>query len=211
MIEDATQRGYPLSEVFNGLRWIVRSGSSWRMMPRDLPHWYVIYQQTQRWIKAKVFESIVNDLPSALRIAEGRHEMTSAAIFDSWTLQSSVESGGRAGYDGAKRRKGNKVHGAVVTLWHLLALYVTAVDERDRAQVVDLAKRAYAETGETVKIAYVDQKHTGENAADTAEEHKIKLEVVKLPTAKRGFVLLPRRSRDRTKLWLCVPFSPLVA
>jgi transposase len=57
MTEDATQRGYPLSEVFNALRWIVRSGSSWRMMPRDLPRWYVIYQQTQRWIKAKIFDS----------------------------------------------------------------------------------------------------------------------------------------------------------
>jgi transposase len=50
-----------------------------------------------------------------------------------------------------------------------------------------------AETGETVEIAYVDQGYTGEDAADAAEEHGIKLEVVKLPTAKRGFVLLPRR------------------
>ena len=49
------------------------------------------------------------------------------------------------------------------------------------------------ETGETIEIAYVDQGYTGENAADAAEEHGIKLEVVKLPTAKRGFVLLPRR------------------
>src|SRR5882672_11470291 len=59
MTEDAPQRDFPLREVFNGLRWIVRSGSSWRLMPHDLPPWYVIYQQTQRWIKAKVFESLV--------------------------------------------------------------------------------------------------------------------------------------------------------
>ena len=193
MTEDAPQRDFPLREVFNGLRWIVRSGSSWRLMPHDVPPWYVVYQQAQRWIKAKVFESLVHDLRAVLRIAEGRQEKPTAAIIDSRTLQSTVESGSRAGYDGAKRRKGNKVHLAVDTLGHLLALCVTAADEQDRAQVAELAERVQAETGETVEIAYVDQGYTGENAADAAEGHGIKLEVVKLPTAKRGFVLLPRR------------------
>src|SRR5688500_11859613 len=103
------------------------------------------------------------------------------------------ESGARAGYDGAKRRKGSKVHLAVDTLGHLLALCVTAADEQDRAQVSELAKRVQEETGETVEIAFVDQGYTGENATDAAEEHGIKLEVAPLPTAKRGFVLLPRR------------------
>jgi transposase len=128
-----------------------------------------------------------------LRIAEGRQEMPTASIFDSRTMQSTVESGARAGYDGAKRRKGNKVHFAVDTLGHLLALCVTAANEQDRAQVSELAERVQTETGETVEIAYVDQGYTGENAADAAAEHGIQLEVVKLPEAKRGFVLLPRR------------------
>lgn len=193
MTEDAPQRDFPLREVFNGLRWIVRTGAQWRLMPHDLPPWQVVYQQSQRWIKAGVFESLVYDLRAVLRIAEGRKESPTAAIIDSRTLQSTPESGARAGYDGAKRRKGSKVHLAVDTLGHLLALCVTAADEQDRAQVSELAKRVQEETGETVEIAFVDQGYTGENAADAAEEHGIKLEVVKLPTAKRGFVLLPRR------------------
>src|SRR4029450_2203753 len=193
MTEDAPQRDFPLREVFNGLRWIIRSGSSWRLMPHDLPPWHVVYQQTQRWIKAKVFESLVHDLREVLRIAEGRKEKPTAAIFDSRTLQSTVESGSRAGYDGAKRRKGNKVHLAVDTLGHLLALRVTAADEQDRAQVAELAERVQAETGETGEIAHGDQGYTGENAADAAQDHGIKLEVVKLPQAKRRFARLPRR------------------
>lgn len=193
MTEDAPQRDYPLREVFNGLRWMARGGSSWRMMPHDLPPWYVVYQQMRRWLKAGVFEALVHDLRAVLRIADGRQEMPTASIFDSRTMQSTVESGARAGYDGAKRRKGNKVHLAVDTLGHLLALCVTAANEQDRAQVAELAERVQAETGETVEIAYVDQGYTGENAADAAAEHGIQLEVVKLPTAKRGFVLLPRR------------------
>ena len=193
MTEDAPQREYPLREVFNGLRWMVRSGATWRMMPNDLPPWNVVYQQMQRWIKAQVFEAIANDLRAVLRIAEGRNEQPTAAIFDSRTLQSTPESGARAGYDGAKRRKGNKVHLAVDTLGHLLALHVTSTDQQDRAQVAELAKRVQEETAETVEVAFVDQGYTGENAADAAAEHGIKLEVVKLSTAKRGFVLLPRR------------------
>ena len=193
MTEDAPQREYPLREVFNGLRWMARAGASWRLMPHDLPPWPVVYQQTQRWLKAKVFESLSSNLLAILRIAEGRQEMPTAAIFDSRTLQSTVESGSRAGYDGAKRRKGNKVHLAVDTLGHLLALCVTPANEQDRAQVSELAERVQAETVETVEIAFVDQGYTGETAADAAKEHGIKLEVIKLPTAKNGFVLLPRR------------------
>ena len=33
MKEDAPQREHDLREVFNGLRWIVKTGSPWRMMP----------------------------------------------------------------------------------------------------------------------------------------------------------------------------------
>ena len=193
MNEDAPQRDYPLREVFNGLRWLVRAGASWRMMPHDLPPWTVVYQQTQRWLKARVFEGLAHDLRAVLRIAQGRNEEPSATIFDSRTLQSSPESGSRAGYDGAKRRKGSMVHLAVDTLGHLLALCVTAASEQDRAQVGQLCEMVQDVTGETIELAYVDQGYTGEQAAESAAMHGILLEVVKLPEAKRGFVLLPKR------------------
>lgn len=48
-------------------------------------------------------------------------------------------------------------------------------------------------TGETVEVAFVDQGYTDQQAAEEAQAHGIRLEVVKLPTTKRGFVLLPRR------------------
>jgi transposase len=193
MTEDAPQRDYPLREVFNGLRWLVRAGASWRMMPHDLPPWHVIYQQTQRWIKAGVFSDIVHDLRTLLRLADGRNPLPSAAIYDARTLQSSPESGGRAGYDGAKKRRGSKVHLAVDTLGNLLALHVTPANEQERAQVAELSKQVQEATGEHVEVAFVDQGYTGDDAAQAAAEHGIRLEVVKLPEAKRGFVLLPRR------------------
>jgi transposase len=203
MTEDAPQRDHDLREVFNGLRWIVRTGAQWRMMPHDLPPWAAVYQQTQRWLKAGCFEAIVDDLRAVLRLAQGRNEEPSAAIFDSRTLQSSPESGHRAGYDGAKRRKGSKVHLAVDTLGHLLALHVTPANEQDRAQVGQLAAAVQEETGDSVELAYVDQGYTGDAAVQAAKAQGIRLEVVKLPQAKRGFVLLPRRwVVERSFAWM---------
>jgi transposase len=193
MTEEAPQREYALRDVFNGLRWFVRAGCPWRMMPNDLPPWNVVHQQAMRWIKAGAFETMAHDLRELLRTLLERPEQPSAAIYDSRTLQSSPESGGRAGYDGYKRRKGSKVHAAVDTVGHLLALKVTPANEQDRAQVEELTKSVQAVTGQSVELAFVDQGYTGENAAESAASHGVRLEVVKLPRAKRGFVLLPRR------------------
>ena len=203
MTEDAPQREHDLREVFNGMRYVVRGGGAWRMMPNDLPPWPAVYQQAQRWIAAGVFDAMAQDLRRILRVLEGRHEEPSAAVFDSRTLQGTPESGGRAGYDGAKRRKGSKVHMAVDTLGHLLALHVTAADEQDRAQVGRLARGVQQQTGKSVGLAYVDQGYTGERAAEAAEKQMIELSVVTLPEAKRGFVLLPRRwVVERSFAWL---------
>lgn len=193
MSEEAPQRDHSLREVFNGLRYIARSGAAWRLMPHDLPPWYTVYQQTQRWLKAGVFEAMVHDLRALLRVAQGRNANPSAAIFDGRTLQSTPESGERAGYDGAKRKRGSKTHIAVDTLGYLLALLVTPANEQERAQVDQLAQEIQAVTGESVELAFVDQGYTGDQPAEDAARHGIQLEVIKLPQAKKGFVLLPRR------------------
>jgi transposase len=193
MKEEAPQREHPLREVFNGLRWFVRAGCPWRMMPNDLPPWYVVFQQIHRWLKAGCFEAMAHDLRAVLRMALDRNEDPSAAILDSRTLQSTPESGGRAGFDGHKKRKGSKVDVAVDTLGHLLALHVTAADEQDRAQVAELAQAVQSVTEQNVEVAFVDQGYTGQEPAQAAADAGIHLEVVKHHQAKHGFVLLPRR------------------
>jgi transposase len=202
MRQDAPQRVHDLREVFNGVRYIVRTGAHWRMLPHDLPPWEAVYQQARRWLDAGSFAAIVQDLRAILRVADGRQEEPTAAVFDARTLQSTPESGARAGYDGHKRRKGSKVHQAVDTLGHLLALHVTPASVDERTQVEQLAAAVREATGEHVEIAYVDQGYTGEQPAADAAVHGIRLVVVKLPEAKRGFVLLPRRwVAERSFAW----------
>src|SRR5690242_4625017 len=91
--ETASQRRHSLREVFNGVRYIVKTGAHWRMLPHDLPPWPVVYQQMRRWLEAGCFETIVHDLRVLLRPTAGRSASPSAVILDSRTLQSTAESG----------------------------------------------------------------------------------------------------------------------
>ncbi|MCA9863864.1 MAG: IS5 family transposase [Thermomicrobiales bacterium] len=193
MTPDAPQRRYALREAFHAPRWIVRAGAPWRMLPTNFPPWEAVYQQTRRWIAAGVFTEITHDLRELLRWTAGRDPAPSAVIFDSTTPKSTLESGARAGYDGSRRKQGSKVHIAVNTHGHLLALHVTPANAQDREQVAVLAAAVQETTGQAVEVAFVDQGYTGTAARAAAAAHSIDLVVVKLAEAKRGFVLLPTR------------------
>ena len=193
MREDAPQREYTLRDQFDAMRYVVKTGCQWDFLPHDFPPWTAVYQQARRWIAAGVFETITHDLRQMVRLIEDREPQPTAAILDARTLQSTPESGGRAGYDGAKKKNGSKVHIAVDTLGNLLALKVTAANEQERAQVAELTAKIQEVTGDNVEIAFVDQGYTGATAAQDAKANGIKLEVVKHTEAKKGFVLLPRR------------------
>jgi transposase len=108
MREDAPQRDHDMREVLNGLRWVVRTGSQWRMLPHDLPPWYTVYQQGQRWINAGVFENMVHDLRALLRLAKGKKEQPTAAIFDGRTMQPRPKVENVRATTGTRRRKAAK-------------------------------------------------------------------------------------------------------
>jgi len=193
MRPDAPQRVHEPREVYDALRGIVRAGAPWRRLPTSFPPWEAVYQQARRWIDAGCFDELVHDRRALLRWTADRADGPTAVILDGRTVQSTPESGARAGYDGHQRRKGSKLHLAVDTLGHLLAVRVTPAGAQERSQVGALAAAVQAATGDPVELAFVDQGDTGEEPAAAAQEHGIRREVVKLPEAKRGFVLLPRR------------------
>ena len=144
-----------------------------------------------------------HDLRTLLRVAQGRNAEPSAAIFAGRTLQSTPASGARAGYDGHKKKKGSKIHVAMDTLGILLTLLATPANEQERAQVAELAEAVQTVTGQHVEVAFVDQGYTGAAPAEAAAEYGIRLEVVKLSAAKKGFVLLPRRwGVERSFAWV---------
>lgn len=131
--EDSRQRKHDLRAVFNAVRHLARTGGQWRFLPHDLPPRYVVYQQMQHWPKWGCFEMLVEDVRSLLREWGGRKGQPTAVRIDSQTLQCTPEFGVRAGYDGANRRKGSKVHIAVDTLGSISENRATA--DRRRSAV----------------------------------------------------------------------------
>ena len=105
MKEDAPQREHALRDIFNALRYLVRYGCPWRGLPNDLPPWQAVHQQAQRWIRAGCFEVMAHDLRKLLRMLAQREAQPSAVILDGRTMQSTPESGSRAGYDGHNARR----------------------------------------------------------------------------------------------------------
>jgi transposase len=137
---------------------MIRTGSPWRYMPHGLPPWQAVYQLdiavAQSWSVRRDGPRLAHTL---LRLSEGRAPSPTATILDSRTLRSTPESGSRGGYDGAKRKKGSKVHAAVDTLGNLLALRISPANEQEREYVGELAQEATQEaTAEFVELAYVD-------------------------------------------------------
>ena len=193
MNEDAPQRKYPLRGLFNALRYWSRTGCGWRYLPHDLPPWATVYQQWTRWRDARCLEAMTADLREIVRLIEGRSPTPTASIVDSRTLQSTPESGSRAGYDGGKRRKGSKAHIAVDTLGNLLSVCISPANEQDRQHLETVLAAAQETTGGTLVVNWADQGYTGAEALAAAERQDIELLLVKRPTDAKGFVLLPRR------------------
>lgn len=143
-----------------------------------------------------------HDLRAILRLAEGKQEQPTAAIFDGRTMQSTPESGERAGYDGHKKRKGSKIHLAVDTLGYLLALHVTPANEQERVQVQRLAEKIQEVPGIQLKSTMAIKAIPVKMLNQPALQAGIELMVVKLPEAKKSFVLIPRqRVVERSIAW----------
>lgn len=188
-----SQRKHSLRGVFNAVRYLVRAVCPWRLLPNDLPLWWTVPRQVQRWIIAGCFELLADGLQAVLSELAGRAPQPTVVILDGCTIQSTNENGERADYDGDKRKKGSKVHVAVDTSGRLLALKVTSGNGQGRAQVAELIQEVQAANGDNVEAAFVDRGYTGQEPAAHAARVGVCLIVVMLEETKRCFVLLPTR------------------
>jgi putative transposase len=87
---------YDRREITNALLYITRAGCPWRMMPKDLPPWRIVYWYFMLWKKDGTFDRLNDLLRGDLRRAHGRDRRPSAAILDSQSVRT-TEKGGRTG------------------------------------------------------------------------------------------------------------------
>ena len=155
----------------------------------QLPPAGVVRSQAKRWFEAHCFENAVHDLRLFNLVQQQRGGEPCTIIIDSRTL----ESGHRAGFDGAKKRKGTQVHVVVDTLSHLLIFTTSPANEQDRSQVEAPCHSAQEITDGMIEVAIPDQRYTNAQTLEGTYKSNVELVVVKHRDASRGFVLLPKR------------------
>jgi len=207
---------YPRRQVLDGCIYVLRSGCSWRMLPKDFPPWDIVYRTFRRWLARGLFETMYDELRKLWRSRQRRDPDPTAAILDSQSVKTSPQ-GGPKGYDAGKKVNGRKRHLVTDTLGLLLAVLVTTANVQDRdaaLPAVDLAK----EKVPGIRKLYVDGGYAGQATQQIRQRHEIDVEVVRHPAnrnvgrwhdgqlplweAPKGFVVLPKRwVIERTNAW----------
>lgn len=201
--------------------YVVRTGGSWRMLPKEFPPWQNVYRTFRRWSEQGKFEQMHDRLRAQWREREERAVEPSAAVIDAQSTRGSPQ-GGETGYDAGKKVKGRKRHLVVDTLGLLLAVSVTAasVQDRDGAHpVMEAAMGKYP----GIETLFTDSGYAGECAQTVSQRHDIQVQVVRHPANKKvgrwqspeqpdlftvqadrnGFVVLPKRwVVERTHAWV---------
>ena len=157
-LSTALQRKYELRAVFNAVRYLAHTGAPWRYLPSDFPPWAVVYQQAPTLAGGGEFRGAgAGCAVCCCASSRADKPQPSAVILDARVLQSTPESGSRAGYSGRQAAQGIQSRTSPWIRWAIpLALTVTPASEDERTQVETLATQVQAATGEHVEIAYVD-------------------------------------------------------
>jgi len=211
---------YPRRRVVDACCYVLRSGCSWRMLPKEFPPWHLVYKTFRRWVAKSKFEQMHDRLRAAWREREQRNVQPSAGVMDSQSVRTSAQ-GGPKGFDAGKKVKGRKRHLVVDTLGLMLAVVISPASVQDRDGAPSVVKAAL-DKYPSLKKVFVDGGYAGKCAQQLRDDFDIEVEVVRranpaagrwhdsqlrLPIeikvpADKGFVVLPKRwVVERTNAW----------
>ncbi len=193
----------PLRFVLNAILYVVKSGCTWRLLPRNFPPWKTVYHHFRTWSRDGTWSALNDRLRARVRATHGKDCRPTAAVLDSQTVRSDPH-GGAVGYDAAKKTKGRKRFLLVDTLGLVLGVSVQPASTPERAGALALLA-VFLPVFSWLRKLWVDGGYAGSDFAQAAREHrpKLEVEVVKRSDDTRGFIVLPRRwVVERTFAWL---------
>jgi transposase len=128
------RRAVDFREIVNAIRYLVRSGCGWRMLPIHFPPWQTVYWWFRRLARRFPLQTI-HDLALMLdRERAGREASPSAGVIDSQSVKAPAPYAQR-GCDAGKKIVGRKRRIAVDTDGRLLMVNLTPADISDSAGV----------------------------------------------------------------------------
>uniref|UniRef100_UPI00188FFB4D IS5 family transposase n=1 Tax=Noviherbaspirillum malthae TaxID=1260987 RepID=UPI00188FFB4D len=179
-----------LREVLNAIRYLVRSGCEWRMLPVHFPPWQTVYWWFRRFVRRLLFK-VIHDVALMLdRQNQNRQESPSAAVIDSQTIK--APGGVARGYDANKKIRGRKRHVAVDSDGRLLMVNLTPADMADSTGAEWLLL-ALKKRWPWVKHLFADAAYDRRRLLDEAMMLGFVVEVVRKLEDQHTFVPLPRR------------------
>lgn len=208
LLPAASKRGRPRERdwrtILNGIFYLLRSGCSWRLLPKEFGPWPTVHDYYRRWRKLGVWERIHHALRQQVRVATGKNAEPTGAILDSQTIKTGDQACA-SGYDAGKKIEGRKRHVVVDTLGLLLCVMVgpANVQDRDGARPV---LQAVLQTFSGLRKIWADSGYAGA-LVKWFEEYVVPrdcvLEIVRRLEGLSGFHILPKRwIVERTLGWL---------
>jgi len=193
-------RAIDFREVINAVRYLVRSGCGWRMLPVHFGAWQTVYGWFRELARRFLFQTI-HDIEVMLdRERQGREQSPSAGVIDSQSVKAPAAE--VRGFDAAKQIVGRKRHIAVDTDGRLLMVNLTTADISDSAgaqAILDGIRKRWP----WVKHLFADGAYDRLKLMDKASYLDFVVEVVRRCDDQKGFKVLPRRwVVERTFGWM---------
>jgi transposase len=194
---------HPRREIVNAILYLVRTGCSWRQLPKDFPPWETVFWYFKRWRVEGTLDGLHDALRDRLRDGEGRDPMASAGIVDAQSVQAAdTVSSATRGYDAGKKVNGRKRHIVVDTVGLLLVVLVTAASVQDRDGGARVLERLRFRMP-SVAVIWADGGYAGRLVAYARQVLRITVDIVRKKDGQRTFEVLPRRwVVERTLSWI---------
>jgi len=194
-------RQVDLREIINALRYLVRSGCDWEMLPTHFGPWQRIYWWFRRLMQRFLFQTIHDLTLMCDRERAGREASPSAGVIDTQTVKAPA-AGARRGYNAGKKVLGRKRHIAVDTDRRLLMVNLTHADISVSAgtqTVLDGIRKRWP----WVKHLFADGAYDRLKLMDKAAFLNFTIKIVQRCDREPGFKVLSRRwVVERTFGWI---------